>query len=99
MAVDCLRLSVCLSVPGSCLWRSRPCSPSAVHPRREGRAASASWHGADVELCHSHAGGKAHPGQHGHAPGCAGGVRAGGAAWVGAGVSLPRGGAPAPLQG
>lgn len=46
-----LPTSVCLSVPGSCVWRSGPCLPLAVHPQWEGRAASASWHRADVEPC------------------------------------------------
>lgn len=93
MAAACPRLSVCLLVPGSCMRCSGPCSPLAVHPWREGRAASASWHGADVEPCRGQGTSPAlWPGRgtHGAAAGCPSGVRSGGAAWVGVGVSLPR---------
>ncbi|KAM9604081.1 PDZ and LIM domain protein 7 isoform 9-T9 [Morphnus guianensis] len=90
MAAACPRLSVCLSVPGSCMRCSGPCSPSAVHPWREGRAASASRHGADVEPCRGQGASPAlWPGRgtHGRAAGCRGGLTPGGkAAQAGVGV-------------
>lgn len=46
-----LPTSVCLSVPGSRIPCLGPCSPLAVHPYQEGKAASASQHWAGVEPC------------------------------------------------
>lgn len=53
-------LSVCLSVPGSCVQCSGPCSPLAVHRWWEGRAASTSQHGVDVQRCHGALAGARH---------------------------------------
>lgn len=47
-----LPTSVCLSVPGSCVRCSGPCSPLAVHPWWEGRAAFPSQHGVGAQPCH-----------------------------------------------
>lgn len=60
MAAACPRLSVCLSVPGSCVQCSGPCSPLAVHPWWEGRATSTSQHGVDVQRCHGALAGARH---------------------------------------